>query len=59
MDKDKMDKLEHKFDRKLTEGEAAEITHSDVIHDDDEQFYEDRDMSNDIQTNGAYNRLIP
>lgn len=40
MDKEKIEKLEDKFDRKLTEGEAAEIDHTEVLHADDEGLYE-------------------
>jgi|GEM_PF-4922829 hypothetical protein len=40
MDKESIEKLEDKFDRKLTEGEAAEIEHTEVLHADDEALYE-------------------
>lgn len=43
MNKKEIDRLEKKFDRELSEGEAAEIKNTDVIHMDDERLYEDRD----------------
>jgi hypothetical protein len=43
MDSQEINKLERKFDRNLTEGEAAEIKNTEVIHTDDEEFYENRD----------------
>lgn len=47
MDPDKKKSLERKFDRPLTEGEAAEIANTQVLHQDDEDFYENSDMGPD------------
>jgi hypothetical protein len=43
MDSEEITELESKFDKELTEGEAAEIKNTEVIHKDDEEYYEDRD----------------
>ncbi|CAG7657342.1 hypothetical protein ACFQI7_22310 [Paenibacillus allorhizosphaerae] len=43
MEKEEIQKLEHKFDRPLTEGEAAEILNEEIIHRDDEDLYDDPD----------------
>jgi len=48
MESEELARLERKFDRDLTEGEAAEIKNTDVIHTDDEDYYENRD--DDIPT---------
>jgi len=40
MDPNRKKRLERKFDRKLTGGEAAEIENTPVLHRDDEAFYE-------------------
>ncbi|WP_282942128.1 hypothetical protein [Paenibacillus sp. RC67] len=34
MDNEQQEKLEHEFDRELTEGEAEEIMHTPVAHQD-------------------------
>ncbi|WP_248926238.1 hypothetical protein [Paenibacillus hamazuiensis] len=41
MEKEEIQRLEEKFDRELSEGEAAEIANTPVLHQDDEAFYED------------------
>jgi hypothetical protein len=43
LDSEEKNKLERKFDRDLTEGEAAEIKNTEVLHTNDEDFYENRD----------------
>ncbi|NHN34202.1 hypothetical protein G9U52_30750 [Paenibacillus sp. S3N08] len=43
MDSGEISKLERKFDKDLTEGEATEIKNVEVIHTDDEELYEERD----------------
>lgn len=50
MDNETIQRLEEKFDRELSEGEAAEIVNTPVVHRDDEDFYEDREklVSSDI-----------
>ena len=58
MDKKKIEQLEHKFDKGLTEGEAAEIANTDVIHRDDEEIYEEPVTANNIQISGIGNRMF-
>jgi hypothetical protein len=48
LESEEITELERKFDRDLTEGEAAEIKNTEVIHTDDEDYYENRD--DDIPT---------
>jgi hypothetical protein len=43
MEEENIRRLEHQFDRSLTEGEAAEILNEEIIHRDDEELYEDTD----------------
>ncbi len=38
MDNEQQEKLEHEFDRELTEGEAEEIMHTPVAHQDIENL---------------------
>ncbi|MFE5317884.1 hypothetical protein ACFQ88_04140 [Paenibacillus sp. NPDC056579] len=44
MEADDKKRLEEKFDRDLTDGEAAEIMNTPVLHSDDENYYENDDM---------------
>lgn len=55
MDPDKKKSLERKFDRDLTEGEAAEIANTRVIHEDDESFYENNEggLTGDGEADGG------
>jgi hypothetical protein len=52
MDPNKKQRLERKFDRKLTDGEAAEIANTEVLHRDDEDFYENNDMEAGLDFDG-------
>lgn len=36
-------RLERQFGRDLTEGEAAEIVNEQIVHPDDEEFYDEMD----------------
>jgi hypothetical protein len=41
MNSEKKQKLERKFDRELTDGEAAEIDNQPILHRDADEFYEE------------------
>lgn len=58
MDQEKKKALERKFDRELTDGEAAEIEHTQVLHKDDEDFYENNDSDDDANSGAGVNGII-
>lgn len=43
MDNDDIRRLERQFGRSLTEGEAAEIFNEQIVHPDDEEFFNEMD----------------
>jgi hypothetical protein len=43
MDNEQKKRLERKFDRELTDGEAAEIANAPILHRDADEFYEETD----------------
>ncbi|TVY00274.1 hypothetical protein [Paenibacillus cremeus] len=43
MEQEEIRRLELKFGRKLSEGEAAEIANVDIIADEDDQLYAEAD----------------
>ncbi|MBP1154693.1 MULTISPECIES: hypothetical protein [unclassified Paenibacillus] len=43
MENEDIRRLELQFGRRLTEGEAAEILNEQIVHPDDEEFFDEMD----------------
>lgn len=58
MDPDKKKRLERLFDRELTDGEAAEIEHTQVLPRDGEAFYENGGLADGTEEGADADELF-